>query len=258
MKKHLTLISLLIFMACGSPTANETAETYSEVETKTSHHIPAIRQVFDAHGGYENWMALKSLSYENGGGTTLVDLQHRYTLIEGEEQTVGFDGQNVWVNPPSDQADRQRMRYNLMFYFYAFPLVIGDPGVNYQVLDPVALDGKTFDAVKISYDNGVGDSPKDNYIVLSNQENHQMEWLMYTATFGAEVGKDTYSLIKYEGWKEIEGVILPSSLQWYQYEDERLGESRGDARTFSNISVSKMHPPVSKFNAPEGAYIIEN
>ena len=29
---------------------------------------------------------------------------------------------------------------------------------------------------------GIGDAPKDNYIVLSHTETHQLEWLMYTAT----------------------------------------------------------------------------
>lgn len=163
----------------------------------------------------------------------------------------------VWVNPPSENAERQRMRYNLIWYFYAFPFVIGDPGIIYEVLEPVTLNTETYNAVKISYNDGIGDSPKDNYIVLSDQENNQMKWLMYTATFGASESRDQFSLIKYDGWEERGGVLLPSVLQWYQFKDGIVGEPRGDARTFENVMVSTEFPAISMFEVPEGAYTIK-
>lgn len=253
MKKYFLAASFALLMACkGEKTENQSEVS---IESKAYNHPTSISKVFDAHGGYENWTKLKTLSYENGGSTTLVELQNRYTRIESANQTVGFDGENVWVNPPSENAAGQRMRYNLMFYFYAFPFVVGDPGVNYETLAPIELGGQAYNAIKITYDSGIGDAPNDSYIILSNQETNAMDWLMYTATFGG-APSERYSLIKYEGWKEMGGVILPSSLQWYQYTDGVLGEPRGDARLFENIKVSNDYPAMQNFEVPEGAQIV--
>lgn len=258
MKKLLLLGLSVVLISCGGAKTETVSETQEVPVAKTDHHTSSITKVFDAHGGFDQWSSLKTLSYDNGGQNTLVELQNRYTRISSENQTVGFDGEKVWVNPPSENADRQRMRYNLMFYFYAFPFVIGDPGITYEDMESIELQGKAYDAVKISYGDGVGDSPKDNYIVLSDPETHQMHWLMYTATFGGGEASDRFSLIKYEGWKEFEGVILPSSLQWYQYADGVVGDPRGGARVFENIQVSKEYPAMDNFNMPEGAQDITN
>ncbi len=258
MKNLFTFFIAALLLACGEtkPEQNEATEITEDVVSKDyrSHHIPEITQVFEAHGGFDTWSALKTLSYEMGGSTTLVELQNRYTRIESEGQTIGFDGENVWVFPASEDADRQRMRYNLMFYFYSFPFVVGDPGINYEVVEPIQLLDKSYNAVKVSYDSGIGDAPNDSYIVCSDPKTNQMEWLLYTATFGGE-SKDKYSLIRYEKWKNYGGVILPTKLQWYQYEDSIVGEPRGGGVEFQNISVSKEYPSMDNFTMPEGAVI---
>ena len=253
MKKISVFALLVLLVACNGP--KQEAKVVEEAKVDhTAHHIPAISKVFDAHGGYDNWSKLKTMYYENGNSKTLVDLQNRYTRIDSENQTVGFDGEQVWVYPASENADRQRMRYNLMFYFYAFPFVIGDPGINYENIEPVELEGKTYNAVKVTYNNGVGDSPNDSYIICSDQETNHMQWLMYTATFGG-APKDSYNLIKYEGWTEMGGVLLPTSLQWYQYANGEVGAPRGGANTFQNIRVSEEYPAMDNFKMPEGASI---
>lgn len=249
------LLLALVFMACESVTKKEvTTLAYDQ----PAHHIQEITQVFDAHGGYAQWRQLKSLKYQQGGTETTVNLQNRKTRLNSDNQKVGFDGKNVWVYPPTENAERQRMRYNLMFYFYAFPFVVGDPGVNYEALEPLNLQDETYDAVKISYGEGVGDSPKDNYIILSDQQSHEMQWLLYTATFGGDEAKDQYSLIKYNGWQKREGVLLPSSLQWYEYDGEEVGEPRGEPRVFEEVMLSLTAPNDSIFTAPKEAYIIKN
>lgn len=255
MKKYLPFALMTILVACGgTKTEQKNAEVVQEPDY-TAHHSASVSKVFDAHGGFDAWRNLNQLSYQMGEQTTLVELKSRYTRLESENMTVGYDGEKVWVNPPSENADRQRMRYNLMFYFYAFPFVVGDPGITYEDLEPKEIKGKTYNAVKISYGDGVGDSPKDNYIILSDQETNQMEWLMYTATFGGGESSDRYSLIKYDGWQNYEGVVLPSSLQWFQYKDGVVGEPRGNARTFQNIQVSAEVPAMDNFTMPEGAQV---
>ena len=255
MKNYITIALMTILVACGGTKTEEKVVEVPQEPDYTAHHSASVSKVFDAHGGFDAWRNLNQLSYDFNGQKTLVELKSRYTRLESENMTVGFDGEKVWVNPPNERADAMRMRYNLMFYFYAFPFVVGDPGITYEDLEPKEIKGKTYNAVKISYGDGVGDSPKDNYIILSDPETNQMAWLMYTATFGKNETSDRYSLIKYDGWKEYNGVVLPSSLQWFQYQDGVAGDARGDARTFENIQVSTEVPAMDNFTMPEGAQV---
>ena len=255
--KKIVLFSLMTLLwACEGTKVEQKKEETAKVDY-TAHHVEAIDKVFEAHGGYEQWSKLKTLAYEMGGSKTLVDLQNRYTRIDSENQTVGFDGEKVWVNPPSKNADRQRMTYNLMFYFYAFPFVVGDPGVNYEPLEPIELAGQTYNAVKITYNAGVGDAPNDQYIILSDQETNQMEWLMYTATFGGEPS-DRFNLIRYGGWQEVGGVKLATSLQWHRFADGVAGAPRGSATVFENVRVSVEYPSMDNFRMPEGAVVAKD
>jgi hypothetical protein len=258
MKKISQLLILTLLIACQPKEENKTTAESTETSSASAHHNVSVSKIFQAHGGYETWLSMNTMSYRFGGVETIVDMQHRYTVNLGEDQQVGFDGQNVWVNPPSDNAEGQRMRYNLMWYFYAFPFVVGDPGVIYEDLDRKVLDGVRYNAIKISYEDGIGDSPKDNYIILSDPKTDQMRWLMYTATFGGEERKTQYTLIKYDGWENREGLLLPTTLQWYNYEGEELKGPRGQARVFEEVKVMKDVTNTSIFAAPEGAYIIEN
>lgn len=251
--KYFPLALLTILVACGGAKTKE-IETVQEPDY-TAHHSESITRVFEAHGSFSTWRKMNRLSYEMAGQRTLVELKSRYTRLESEAQTVGFDGEKVWVYPPNERADAQRMRYNLMFYFYAFPFVVGDPGITYEDLEPKEMKGKTYNVVKISYNEGIGDSPKDNYMILSDPQTHQMEWLMYTATFGGSETKDNYRLIRYGDWQNHNGLILPGSLQWYQYQDGVAGEPRDKTRTFENILISEEVPAMENFTMPEGAQV---
>ena len=254
--KTLLLLSTLVFLVVSCQTTTEkTANSLSDKTefNPTAHHIAQIKEVFDAHGGYETWSQLRSLSYEMNGSSTLTDLQNRYTRIESEEQTIGFDGKDVWVFPATEDADRYRMQYNLMFYFFAFPFVVGDPGINYEVLPPIDLDGKKYHQTKITYNSGVGDAPNDSYIICSDPKTNRMEWLLYTATFGGEPSSK-YSLIKYEGWQKFGNILLPTSLQWYHFQNGVVGEPRG-GRTFENVEVSKVPPSFENFKMPDSASV---
>lgn len=251
--KNLSLLLLLTMMACQSPkTASEEPEP---PYTTPSHHTASLTKIFEAHGGYELWSSMQSLSYRRGEESTITNLQNRKIRLESPTQTIGFDGAQVWVAPDSVDASRARFYHNLYFYFYAMPFVVGDPGANYEEVEQKELQGKAYSGIKVSYGEAVGDSPDDNYIIWYDPETYKMEWLMYTVTYRSGEPTDRYSLIKYEGWTEIEGLLLPTSLQWYQYDGESVGEKRGEPALFTDIRLSKEAPEPSRFDMPDGAQI---
>lgn len=186
----------------------------------------------------------------------LISLKERLVRIDGADQTIGFDGEKVWVAPDSAEAANARFYHNLYFYFFAMPFVLGDPGVRYEDLESRQLSGKTYDAVKVSFQSGVGDSPKDNYILYYDPETFQMEWLMYTVTYFDNQETNRYNLIKYDQWAEYEGLKLPAVLQWYEYQDDVVGEVRNQVR-FENVVVTTNQPDIGAFEMPENARVAE-
>ena len=46
-----------------------------------------------------------------------------------------------------------------------------------------------------------------------------MAWLAYTVTYGKNEKSEKFSYIKYDQWEDVNGVLLPKKLQWYQVKD---------------------------------------
>jgi len=251
--KNLTYILLAgLLLACN--TTPEKSESKKEVYVAPSHHIDELTKIFEAHGGYEQWSKMKSLSYKKAEENTITNLQNRKIRLESSKQTIGFDGTKVWVAPDSVDASRARFYHNLYFYFYAMPFVVGDPGANYEKLPQKEIDGKNYEGIKVSYNDGVGDAPDDNYIIWVDPNTKEMEWLMYTVTYRSGEPSDRYSLIKYKDWQKFNGLLLPTSLQWYRYENDSVGAPRSEA-FFTEISISEEAPKDSLFEMPDGAII---
>ena len=249
--KNLFLFASLIFtLGCQTNSPKETVSAYQT----PSHHVESIRRVFDAHGGYERWSQMNSLSYKREEEITITDLKSRKTKLVSPARTIGFDGESVWVFPDSVDASRARFDHNLYFYFYSMPFVVGDPGAYYEDLKQRELSGKTYNQLKVSYQENVGDSPDDNYIILSDPETDQMEWLMYTVTYRSKEPSEKYSLIKYDNWSEVNGLLLPTAIRWYQFQGDSVGAERSVA-VFEDIEVSIEKLDHSLFEIPEGAQI---
>ncbi len=248
--------TLATVIGCQSTSNAGKHEKPAQIEApqNTAHHIEALSKIFDAHGGYAQWDKMKSLSYRKKGESTIADLKNRKILLTSKEQTIGFDGNEVWMKPDTLDASRARFYHNLYFYFYAMPFVVGDLGAYYELLPQRELGGKIYNQLKISYQEGIGDSSNDNYIILSNSETNQMEWLMYTVTYTSGEPSDAYKLIRYGEWARFGDLLLPTAIQWYDEQKNSLVAS-GQPVVFETISISEEPPEQSIFERPEGAQI---
>ena len=245
----------LIMLGFVSVTLSQCKKVEHETDSKTQlNHPEPITKIFDAHGSYSAWSQMNSLSFSLANGEhQLIDLHSRKVLVEGEKRTIGFDGKDVWVVPDS-LITGARFYHNLYFYFFSMPFVLGDPGINYEIVGDKELFGMNLSGIKISYGDGVGDSPKDNYILYFDKASNTMKALMYTVTFKSQEASDKFNLIKYDEWQEVEGILLPKKLQWYQYKNDSEGEMRNEV-IFSGITLSKDKPNEKSFIKPEGAGI---
>ncbi|WP_420317389.1 DUF6503 family protein [Ekhidna sp.] len=255
--KYLTILSLSVLIACQPNNQKDIPEEAVQAESiynEPGHHSESLTKVMHAHGGYEQWSKMKSLSYMKGEESTITNLQNRKIRLESPKQTIGFDGEVVWVTPDTIDASRARFYHNLYFYFYAMPFVVGDPGAFYEDVEPRELSGKTYNGIKISYGENIGDAPDDNYILWYDPETNKMEWLMYTVTYRSGEPSNTYKLIKYDQWAEVNGLLLPTAIQWHQFKDDSVGEMSNKVR-FEDIKITEEVPSDSLFVMPVDAQI---
>jgi hypothetical protein len=83
-----------------------------------------------------------------------------------------------------------------------------------------------------------------------------MEWLGYTVTyFSKEKGKE-FHFIKYSDWQDVNGLLLPKTLSWYNYKNNRPTTFRNDVN-FVNVRLSKELPNEDMFKAPDSTMIVK-
>lgn len=258
MKKILLIAVIAVaFTSCKQENTAVPSNEDQVVQTPTRAYPKDIASVFEAHGGIDTWNRMNNLCFTLPKGDIeevhTVDLKSRKTRIETKDYVLGFDGEKVWVQQDSAAFDTNRARFyhNLMFYFYAMPFVLGDEGITYSEAPALDMDGVSYPGTKISFGTGVGDAPDDNYIVYRDPTTNQMAWLAYTVTYGKEAPSERYSFIKYNAWQDVDGLQLPSELQWYTVEDGKPTTMR-NAMNFTKPTASKTVIDADIFAKPEG------
>jgi hypothetical protein len=252
---------LTALIACRQEPKTENY-TDKELDITTSIYPETVSKIFDAHGNIDAWNAIQGLYFEieksNQNEIYDVALKSRKSLIKSEHHLLGFDGENVWLKnlDTVKYTSNPKFYYNLMFYFYAMPFVLGDDGINYAEAEPLEFEGVTYPGLLISYNDGVGESPEDEYILYYHPETFKMEWLGYTVTyFSKEKGKE-FHFIKYSNWQDVNGLQLPKTLTWYNYENNKPTILR-NAVNFVNVKLSKESPNEAMFMVVDSILIVK-
>ncbi|MBW1294549.1 DUF6503 family protein [Aquimarina litoralis] len=263
--KKITLFTLIlgVLFSCKEAPKEERVEKEVVVEEKVEEIIPDrsanfpkdIAAIFKAHGGIQAFDTQNTLIFElskpEGNEKHTTDLKTRHARIETDKFALGFDGKDAWIKQDSTYfKGNPRFYHNLMFYFYAMPFVLGDDGISYEKVDDLKVEDKVYPGYKISYGDGVGDSPKDNYFIYYDAQSHQMKYLGYTVTFFSKESSEKISLIEYSDWNDVDGLLLPKTLKWRAYEDGVVGDIKSE-RNFVNASASKEKLDASIFSEPK-------
>ena len=250
------VLAALLFGSC-----NEKVDEMVKVDVDMYEGIPDdLKNVFEAHGGLEQWNKMSALTYRLVRGERnevhKIDLDNRKVRLEGGEWVIGFDGEEVWVSPDKVTygGNSARFYHNLIFYFYAMPFVLADPGIIYETLEPAEIQGKMLNRVSIKYGDGVGDAPDDEYIICFDPETNKMEWLLYTVTYFANEPTKKYNALHYDKWNDVSGILLPSHMIGYKTSGDRITEKRYE-NVFEDISVAEEAFDQSIFEMPEVAEI---
>ena len=262
MRKILFILSVASLMySCQQSSSSAATKVATPEMTKPKINYPAdMSKIFANHGGLDKWQSMKAMSYdivkEGGNETQMIDLHSRAERIKAATFESGYDGKNYWVVADTSYKSNPKFYTNLMFYFYAMPFVLADGGINYDKVDPLSFDGVEYPGYRISYGDGIGISPQDEYFIHYDAKTHEMAWLGYTVTFFSGAKSEKISWIRYDDWKQFNGLKLPNTMSWYKSEEGKITEL-ANKREFINVKVSNQAFASEKLAMPEGAKVFE-
>ncbi len=255
------LISLalgLLLLSCSD--SNRTTST--ENTTNDVSMMPmALQEGLEAHGGLYNWKKYGALSFvvssRKAPEKHLVDLMSRKVLITTDTSfTMGYNGKDVWVSPnlAAYSGSSPRFYHNLLFYFFALPFVITDPGAQQEALPDITFNGVPYNRVRVTFGEKVGDSPDDQYILWFRTSDHMLQMINYSVTFFDAANASKFNAIVYEEWERVNELQLPKQWTSYRWENDSLGERRGTT-TINQITLKEQNPDGAVFEMPEKAEI---
>ncbi len=257
MKKVIAILSWFL-ISCSTQNQSEVVE---QTSNRPLSDIPmSLLHSFQAHGGLEMWKTYKSLSYTRNPDKDpeqhIIDLENRKVLISAENYKLGSDGENIWVSPDLEAYEGRSARFfhNLWFYFFSFPHILSDPGIKATELEKIVFNGKNYNRVKITYNENVGDSPDDQYILYLSSETNRLDFIKYSVTYYDRSRAENFNALIYEDWIKVNGLLVPTSLQGYKWENDSIGAKRYSVK-FSDISFTKNTPDQSMFEMPQESEI---
>ncbi|MEO5721827.1 MAG: DUF6503 family protein [Chthoniobacterales bacterium] len=232
--------------------------------------LSQVEKAVEAHGGLQKWRSFGAveydLVYERPKGEKrdhqLFNLYTRDGLITADNYTMGASNGEVWIKPNAEALGGTPPRFYMWtpFYFFGMPFVFGDPGVQQESLGEKEFQGRKYNAVKITYKAGTGDSPDDYYIAYVDPASGQLKLSAYVVTY-ASMRKDKPveqlepHAIVFEEWQTVDGLKVPKAAAYFNWKNETIeGDALGRLR-FNNVKFSTATPDESRFAKPAEAVI---
>ncbi len=209
-----------------------------------------------AQPAIEAQMTIEFGGREAFAGTVLFEPSMAKVRLELADGTVAvYDGQDAWTAPADSAFQGARFHLLTWPYFMAAPMKLGDPGTHLEDLGKRVLDDdRSFPAARLTFGDGVGDSPDDWYVVYYDEKSARLEAMAYIVTFDkdkAEAEKEPHA-ITYEDYAALDGVQIARLWQFWNWNAEEgiVGEPLGKATLHQ---VRFVEPPSGAFDKPTGA-----
>ncbi len=183
-------------------------------------------------------------------------------MITSENYTLGAADGRVWIKPALDALSGTPPRFYMWtpFYFFGMPFVFADPGAVQEALGKKTFQGHEYDAVKVTFQKGTGDSSEDFYVAYVDPTSRQLKLVSYVVTFAALRKEkpmdqlDPHALV-FEEWQQVGGLRVPKHGSFYNWKNENIEGAALGVMEFSNVRFSESSPNSSKFNQPADAVL---
>jgi hypothetical protein len=197
-------------------------------------HVQAAespRQIVDsmiaAHGGMETWASAPTVSFEveESLAGKKERMLSRVTVEQGRRRAyhdvpalsarMAWDGTKAWSEnwklpfPP-------RFTALLHYYFANLPWLTRDPGVRLASEGTAKLPGDSTDymTLRMTFERGVGDSPRDYYVLFVHPQTRRLRSVEYIVTYAGALPEGVKSsppnLLLYEEHATVNGLVVPT------------------------------------------------
>ncbi len=226
----------------------------------------AVREMIEAHGGWEKWASSPAVQFRH---TLSVpgdpDVWESFETIEQgqrrayldwprDEAFIAFDGEKTWstnwkrLNPPSFMV-------HVAYYFLNLPWLTQDDGVRLSDAGTGKLPGddRQYVTVKMTFEEGVGNTPDDYYTIYIDPETHRMKGAEFVVTHAVML--DLFNVppeVKalgplyhvYEEYGTFNGLVIPTAYTTYRPDGKPYGNHTvEDIRFDVRFDVSKLAMP---------------
>ena len=106
---------------------------------------------------------------ERFNGRVYVMISGAKIKMEDDSTLMFWNGEKAMVLPSTENNEKARFDLLTWSYFFTAPYKLSDPGTNHQFLGSSFLGGAEYDANKLTFDQGTGDTPEDWYIVYKDK-----------------------------------------------------------------------------------------
>jgi hypothetical protein len=154
-------------------------------------------------------------------GRVVVEQGRRRAHLEYGDAVIGWDGEKAWsVGWQAETPPRFLALLN--YYFLNLPWLTRDPGVNIGPPGTGTLPGDPSEYVtlRMTFDEGVGDTPDDYYVLYLDPETHRLVANEYVVTYQAILPEGLEAtpphVLVYEDHAEVAGLVVPTRYTIYE------------------------------------------
>lgn len=197
-----------------------------------------VDSMIAAHGGMNTWASAPTVSFEaemippgqtQGAPVRVTVEQGRrraYQEVPALSARMAWDGEKAWSEnwklpfPP-------RFAALLDYYFANLPWLTRDPGVRLASEGTAELPGDVTEylAVRMTFDEGVGDSPRDSFLLFIHPQTRQLRATEYVATYAGVMPPGLKALppnrVLYEEHATVDGLIVPTRYEFFVKEGHK-------------------------------------
>lgn len=203
-----------------------------------------VQKMTKKHGGLERWRAVPSVQFRTHIHDEIYQMPEYYEHVavhptqrkayvdftnplgNQAKGQIAYNGRQAWsigkreglaAAPPKLIAWRN-------FFLFNIPFVIHDEGVK-TTFDGLGtlpeLDDQEFIKVRMTFDPGTGDTPRDYYLLYIDSQSHQLQALEYDMTY-ASMDKQPVSLLIFDEYERVEGFLMPTRYRIFYKKNRKL------------------------------------
>jgi hypothetical protein len=223
-----------------------------------------LNNALDAHGGLNTWEKFGTVEYDFSlqiGDATrddhhIFDLNKRHVRVEHSSYTVGITKDRAWVAPDMETygyTAPPRFYGKAYTYLFSVPFVFADPGVNVESAGQRPLKGTSYDVLKITFDEGVGDTPRDVFYLYLDPDSHQVHAALFSVTYRNPSVTRPITGVVYNEWTTANGLTVPRTATMYGVSKDQTLQKKLGTFEYQNVSFRTDTPSADRFAMPEQA-----